>query len=285
MSKKTILITGSSSGIGKLTAKLFQKKGWNVIATMRSPEKEDELTKLDNVLVTRLDVQDQASINTAVQEGINKFGKIDVLVNNAGYLGQGLLEQFSEEAILRMFDTNLFGQIRVMKAALPDMRKRREGCIINMTSGCGYFAVPLSCIYSSTRFAVRGLSESLYYDYKSFNIQIKTVAPGAYQTGFAARLDNHLDSGDEELQYYSKDLHTHMFESSMKDMGHGEGVLGNPQEVADKIFECATEETPVHNIVGKDVEGLVAMRNSMPSHQDFLDKMSELFLPKADVGK
>jgi NADP-dependent 3-hydroxy acid dehydrogenase YdfG len=120
---KTILITGSSSGIGKETAKYFQSKGWNVIASMRSPENEQELTKLANVLVTKLDVLDLNSIHETVEKGILKFGKIDVLLNNAGYGAYGPLESFSREKILRQFNTNVIGLLDVTKAVLPHFRK------------------------------------------------------------------------------------------------------------------------------------------------------------------
>ena len=124
MTKKTVLITGCSTGFGNLAAKTFQAKGWNVIATMRSPLKETELTQLDNIWVTRLDVTDKESIEATVQGGIEKFGGIDVLVNNAGYGGHAMLEQFTEEQIYDMFETNVFGLMRCCRAVLPHMRKR-----------------------------------------------------------------------------------------------------------------------------------------------------------------
>ena len=112
---KTILITGASSGIGKETAKLFQSKGWNVIATMRNPENEIELKQLDHVLVTKLDVLDLDSIHAAFKEAIQKFGSIDVLLNNAGYGAYGPLETFSREKIIRQFNTNVIGLLDVTK--------------------------------------------------------------------------------------------------------------------------------------------------------------------------
>jgi NADP-dependent 3-hydroxy acid dehydrogenase YdfG len=114
----TIFITGASSGLGKATARLFQSKGWNVIATMRTPEKEAKINHLPNVFIAKLDVTNVDSIQTAVNEGIQQFGKIDVLVNNAGYGVYGSLESFSREKIFRQFDTNVFGMLEVTKAIL-----------------------------------------------------------------------------------------------------------------------------------------------------------------------
>jgi len=132
--KKTILITGSSSGIGKATARFFQREGWNVIATMRSPEKETELSALPNVLVARLDVQDSASIAAAVSAGIERFGRIDVLLNNAGYGAYGLLEATPMEKIRRQFDVNVIGLLETTKAVLPHLRANKSGTIINISS-------------------------------------------------------------------------------------------------------------------------------------------------------
>src|ERR1700733_8166271 len=129
--KKTVLITGASSGFGKETAKLFQKNGWNVIATMRSPEKETELTALPGVLVTKLDVTDNAAIKSAMAAGIEKFGTIDVLVNNAGYGALGALEASNEAQVRQQFEVNFFGLIAVTKAVLPLMREKRSGVVIN----------------------------------------------------------------------------------------------------------------------------------------------------------
>ncbi|WP_082584455.1 SDR family NAD(P)-dependent oxidoreductase [Noviherbaspirillum sp. Root189] len=120
--KKTILITGTSSGLGRATAKLFQRNGWNVIATMRAPEHETELTQLDNMLVTRLDVQDTTSIREAIEENTVKCGRIDVLVNNAGYGAYGPLEATPVEKIRRQFDVNVLGLLATTQAVLPRFR-------------------------------------------------------------------------------------------------------------------------------------------------------------------
>jgi NAD(P)-dependent dehydrogenase (short-subunit alcohol dehydrogenase family) len=125
--RKTILITGASSGFGRETAQLFHQQGWNVIATMRSPEKENELNKLDNILVTRLDVQDLGSITTAIAQGVERFGQIDVLLNNAGYGLMGVFESASREQIRKQYEVNVFGLMDVTRAVLPQLRKQSSG--------------------------------------------------------------------------------------------------------------------------------------------------------------
>ena len=179
---KTIFITGASSGLGKDTAKFFQSKGWNVVATMRQPDNGSELAALDNVLVTRLDVLDPASINSAVQEGIRKFGRIDVLVNNAGYGAYGPLESFARENIVRQFNTNVIGLLDVTRALLPHFRQNRDGVIINISSIGGKMAFPLGALYHGTKFAVEGISESLSYEVAQFGGKVKLVEPGAIAT-------------------------------------------------------------------------------------------------------
>jgi NAD(P)-dependent dehydrogenase (short-subunit alcohol dehydrogenase family) len=277
---KTVLITGCSSGFGKLAAKKFQQEGWNVVATMRTPEKEQELNRIENVFVTRLDVTNKESVKEAVNLGIEKFGNIDVLVNNAGYGGHAFLEQFTEEKIYAMFETNVFGIMRVSKEVLPYMRKRKEGTIVNVTSMAGYMGLSLASIYSASKYAAQGLSESMAMEYKPFNIKVKTVAPGAYGTNFFAATDNNLENGDDELKTNAQKMVAH-FALVGEQMRQQSGEEADPQEVADKIYQCATEETPVHNIIGADAEMLMGMIKSM-SRQEFINRIEEMLTPKED---
>jgi NADP-dependent 3-hydroxy acid dehydrogenase YdfG len=138
---KTILITGTSSGIGKASALRFSNEGWNVIATMRSPEKETELTKRDNIFVTKLDVQQPDSIASAIESGIKKFGKIDVLLKNAGYGEFGIFESATEEQVRTQFEVNVFGVMNTIRIILPHFRERKEGMILNIRDVllCPYF--------------------------------------------------------------------------------------------------------------------------------------------------
>jgi NAD(P)-dependent dehydrogenase (short-subunit alcohol dehydrogenase family) len=184
---KTVLITGASSGLGRATAKLFQTKGWNVVATMRVPDQEVELTKLERVLVTRLDVQDAQSIDSAVKAGIESFGRIDAVVNNAGYGAYGPLEATSNRSARRQFDVNVLGVLDVIKAVLPHFRSNASGTIVNISSVGGRVAFPLGTLYHGTKFAVEGMSESLKYELAPLGIRVKIVQPGGIKTDFGGR--------------------------------------------------------------------------------------------------
>jgi NADP-dependent 3-hydroxy acid dehydrogenase YdfG len=255
--KKTILITGASSGLGKEAAKLFQSKGWNVIATMRTPENETELTTLDNVLVAKLDVLDLGSIENAVKSGIQKFGRIDVLVNNAGYGAYGSLESFSREKIVRQFNTNVIGLLDVTKAVLPHFRQNKSGVIINISSIGGKVTFPLGALYHGTKFAVEGISESLSYEVEQFNGRVKIIEPGAIATDFASRS---LDFSNDETQTEYQPL-------------VGKVLAGLPalyktassaSVIASVIYEAATDgSNQLRYTAGEDAKVLIANRKQL----------------------
>jgi len=254
--KKTVLITGASSGFGKAAAKLFHIKGWNVIATMRSPEKETELSNLSDVLISKLDVTDKLSIQNTVAAGIEKFGKIDVLVNNAGYGALGALEAATEEQVKQQFDVNFFGLIAVTKAVLAGMRKQRSGIIINVSSVGGRVTFPFSSLYHATKFAVEGLTESLQYELNPLGILLKIVEPGGYKTEFAGRSMT-LFSNDGLDDYQSS------FNKFIAMLDHWP-MSENIGEVADVIYEAATDDTEkLRYPVGHDAAQLIQTRQQM----------------------
>ena len=252
--KRTILITGASTGLGKETAKLFQSEGWNVIATMRSPEKETELTTLDNVLVTRLDVLDLISIDNAIKEGIHTFGKIDVLLNNAGYGAYGPLESFSRDKIIRQFNTNVIGLLDVTRALLPHFRQNQGGTIINISSIGGRMTFPLGALYHGPKFAVEGISESLSYEVEQFNGKVKIIEPGAIATDFAGRS---LDfSNDESLKEY---------QSLVGQVAAGLPLLyqnaSDASTIAKVIYRAATDgSNQLRYSAGEDAKTMIALR-------------------------
>ncbi|WP_240183056.1 SDR family oxidoreductase [Pedobacter jeongneungensis] len=147
---KTIFITGASTGLGKATAKLFQSKGWKVIATMRNPEKETELQLLENVSLLPLDVTNTEQIEATIAQAITT-GNIDLVFNNAGYGLVGALESYTEAQIIQQIDTNLIGVLRVIKAFIPYFKSRKNGLFITTTSVCGFSSNPLSPVYNATK--------------------------------------------------------------------------------------------------------------------------------------
>ena len=252
----TILITGASSGIGKTTAKYFQQKGWNVIATMRSPHKETELTQLDNVLVTRLDVQDPASIASAVEEGLARFSKIDVLLNNAGYGSYGILEATPTEKIRRQFDVNVIGLLETTKAVLPHFRANKEGIIINISSMGGKVSFPLGTLYHGSKFAVEGLSEALSFVLDAIGVKVKLVEPGMIKTDFGGRS---FDFNNDESMAEYQGIVGKLFAA----MGPLAESGSEPEVVAEVIYQAATDGTDqLRYIAGPDAEQIIAHRKA-----------------------
>jgi NADP-dependent 3-hydroxy acid dehydrogenase YdfG len=189
MSKKVWFITGCTSGFGSILCKQLLERGESVVATARKPELLDELKKLsqkpDQLLTLKLDVTNNEDIKLAVNHAIEKFGRIDVLINNAGFGHVGALEEITENDIRRSFDTNVFGLIEVTRAVLPTMRNQQSGYILNLSSVAGIAAIPGAGIYAATKFAVEGLSEALAAEIAPFNIKLTLIEPGAFRTQFA----------------------------------------------------------------------------------------------------
>lgn len=264
---KTIMITGSSSGIGKTTAKLFQERGWNVVATMRSPNNETELTELDNVLVTRLDVADKGSIKAAVDAGLERFGQLDVLMNNAGFAVYGPLEAIPSEAIREQFETNVFGLLETTKAVLPHFRARREGMILNISSIGGVLAFPLGTLYHGSKWAVEGLSEALSFELREIGVTLKIIEPGDTLTDI--RIDAVNDESMTEYQHLVRTLPASY--APIKAQG------SEPVVIAEAIFRAATDgKDQLRYPAGDDAITKVANRKAM-DEQAFLQDMREQF--------
>ncbi len=185
--EKVILVTGASSGIGRETVKLFQTKSWKVAASMRSPEKEVDLQRIADVECIRLDVTEIDSIKSAIAETLEKFGRIDAIVNNAGYGLIGAFEAASPEQIEKQFQTNVFGLMNVCREILPYFREQKRGTIVNIASVGGRLTFPLYSLYHGTKWAVEGFSESLQYEVRPFNIKVKIIEPGPIKTDFYNR--------------------------------------------------------------------------------------------------
>lgn len=231
---KTVLITGASSGIGKATAEVFAEQGWNVVATMRLPDGGGDLCAHENVLCTRLDVTDSSSIESAIACGIQEFGRIDAVVNNAGYGAVGPFEAASEEELRKQFDVNVFGVMAVTQAILPHFREHRSGSIVNVSSMGGRVTFPLYSVYHATKWAIEGFSESLQFELEPFNIRVKLIEPGAIQTDFYSRSMNVFEK--EGLSAYDDYTQTRL--AKMHSAGHSGS---SPRAVAKVIFRAAND--------------------------------------------
>lgn len=234
--QKTVFITGSSSGIGKASVKYFAQKGWNVAATMRDPSKEKELNTLENVKLFTLDVTNSESIQKAIADAIECFGGIDVIVNNAGYGGVGIFEAAQKEQIQRQFDTNVFGVMNVIREILPYFRKRKEGCIINISSIAGFVTFPIYSIYNASKFALEGFTEALQFELRPFNIRVKNIEPGAIKTDFYARSQDLFKK--EGLTDY--DNYAQIAFANTQKVGND---APGPDVVVKKIYQAATDTT------------------------------------------
>lgn len=230
---KTVLITGASSGIGKATAIYFQANHWNVAATMRNPQMENELSQLGNVHCFTLDVTQPETIQKAIQDAIKTFGPIDVLVNNAAYSLTGPFEGATAQQIQNLYDVDVFGVMNVTREILPHFRKNKSGRIINISSLGGVIGMPMSSFYASAKFAIEGFSESVRYELEKENIFVKVVEPGAIRTNFAA---NAIIVRKPDVASYEKAMEKRLAEYETRI-----ARLNNPIVVAKEIYKAATD--------------------------------------------
>lgn len=261
---KTVFITGTSSGLGKLTAIRFAQMGWNVAATMRSPEKETELTAYDNIEIFKLDVTKPEDVRTAVEQAIAAFGKIDVVVNNAGMGTYGALELATEESIDWQFAVNARGPINVIRGFLPHYRANGGGMFINISSFMGVTtAVPLGSLYNMSKFALEGLTEGLYYELKPLNIELRLIEQGGSSGNNFQH--NIIWSKDENIREYD-DLMTKV--QNLMKTSIASGLLDDPQTIVDEIVKLATgESNKFRTVIGEAGNNLMALRNSVPIEQ------------------
>jgi NAD(P)-dependent dehydrogenase (short-subunit alcohol dehydrogenase family) len=244
---KVVLITGCSAGIGRLTAELFATRGWSVVATARRPEE----ISLDNVTPLRLDVTDEASIASAVASTVDRFGGIDVLVNNAGYGLFGPLEGAGAGEFEAQIRTNLLGAVSVICHVLPVMRAHRSGVIVNVSSIAGRVATPFMSGYNASKFALEGLSESLRFELSLHSIRVKLVEPAHFKTGFVER----------SLKRTSHPAYDAPFENFMGWVRKEDAKAPDPAPVAEAIYRAAndTSHRLRYPVKGKLMLALVAL--------------------------
>ena len=276
---KVAIVTGSATGIGYETAVHLAKNGFHTYATMRNLQKANgitEMAKTENLPLSliQLNVTDDISVTKAIDTVINESGRIDVLVNNAGYGLVGSVEDMSIQEMKAQYETNVFGVFRVTKAVLPHMRKQHGGSIVNISSIAGRIALPLYSAYVSTKFAVEGLSESMAYELEPFGIKVAIIEPGAIKTNF--RREQAAKGSSEDSPYSS------MMQSPSKAI---EKMLKHrlyPEEVAKTIIQAIENPKPkLRYIVGKDAEELIELRRKS-SDKDFFHMVGQNILKKEE---
>ncbi|WP_354355014.1 SDR family oxidoreductase [Pedobacter sp. UYP30] len=242
----TIFITGTSTGFGKLTTITLSKAGYMIIAGMRGIEGKnkavaEELSAYPNVEVVEIDVTSDASVNNAIEKTLAKHGKIDVLINNAGLAGYGLVEAFTIDQVRNFFEVNFFGIIRTYQAVLPAMRKAKKGLVINITSGASGHSLPFMGPYLASKFGVEAITESLQEELKQFNIENVTLQPGVYPTEMntGVKLGNNADRNEISNAY--EPIASEMFNAIGKGLfGKMEEFNMDPQTIADGILKLIT---------------------------------------------
>ena len=260
---KVAIVTGSSSGIGYETALILARNGFRTFASMRNLEKgktiSDIAAKEELELHTvKLDVTDERSVTDAIKTIKADAGRIDVLVNNAGYGLAGSLEDLSMSEIKAQFETNVFGLIRVTQAVLPTMREQKSGIIVNISSIGGKVAIPLQSPYHSTKFAVEGLSESIAYDLEPFGIKVVIIEPGAIKTNFETGMVVAQNAQNPKSPYYNT---MQKLQSSIN--SHFKNGT-TPAQVAEVILNAITTPNPnLRYTVGEDAAMIAQKRKEL----------------------
>lgn len=259
--KKTVFITGTSSGIGLATALYFYELGWNVIATMRNPDKRTTLLHEKGLPdLVHLDVMDADSIQAAIKYAVDKYQRIDVLVNNAGYAVYGPFEASTLEQIKKQYETNVFGLLETTRAVLPIFRAQKAGVVVNVTSMGGRIGFPLYSIYNSTKWAIEGFSEALQYELRSHNIRVKVIEPGVIKTDF---YDRSLDRSESE---FASSAYRDILQRAQKSLGEGAMSGGSSADVvARAIYQAAYDlSSRLRYPVGADAKLVNFIRKLLP---------------------
>ncbi len=277
---RTILITGCSSGFGRATAELFAQRGWQVVATMRDTAAAGDLAQQPNVLVAKLDVQDAASIASAIDAALARFGTIDAIVNNAGFGLSGVFESTPEAKVREQFDVNVFGPMAVIRAALPQLRRQGAGVIVNVSSGAGVFGLPMLSLYCASKFALEGYSEALSYELGTLGIAVKIVEPGGVlETGFGGR------SGQEAQQLQPiADYDSFAHAAAAVFAGLRANRLATSADVADVIYTAVTDGTSrLRYVATADIRPLVDARRGT-SEDEYMATVRRQFAIPANKG-
>ena len=240
--KAVWFITGCSTGFGRELAKHVLERGYRCVVTARNPDDLRDFADNDAALIQKLDVTEQSQIDTAVKAAEEKFGAIGVLVNNAGIGYFGAVEESEEEEVRRMFEINFWGLTRMMNAALPGMRQRRRGFIVNFSSVGGLVSFPVTGYYHATKYAVEGLSESLWQELEPLGIKVMLVEPSGFRTDWAGRSAN-------ETQRPIDDYAATTGPRLKQLRGYSGNQPGDPVRAARSIVDAVELATPPHHLL------------------------------------
>lgn len=238
--QKVWFVTGANKGIGSAIVKEALTQGYNVVATARKKEEaEQNLGSHPNLLIVRLDINNDDQVKEAVKATVDKFGRIDVLINNAGYGLLGYFEEMSEESIRRQFETNVFGTMKITRSILPVMRQQEAGFVVTVSSTSGIKAVAGSSVYSASKFALEGWVEGMSIDMKQFGICFMLLEPGAFRTDFA----------NENASMQIPDLDLEAYEGARENLAEIFRTMngtqtGNPAKLAKGLIKVVNSENP-----------------------------------------
>ena len=268
---KVVLITGASSGMGKATTEFLAKNDFTVYAGTRDISKLDNI-KSKNIIPIKLDISSQTSIDKAVKEILFNHKKIDILINNAGFGLVSTVEDLKEEEMFLQFNINVFGTLRVCKAVIPRMRENKSGVIINISSFLGKIGLPLLTLYNSSKYAVEGITDSLRYELKDFNIRVHSVLPGFFDTKFARdNLVTNSKTFDENSPY--KNLVSNLAPIIVKQINSG----NDASEVGSMILEIIQNSSfPARATIGDKAKKFIPMRKEL-SDEDFERRVREYY--------
>lgn len=245
---QVILITGTSTGFGKLTAITLSKAGYTVVAAMRNSKDKNkavaqELAALPNIDVIEMDVTSDASVNSAFQQTLAKYGKIDVLVNNAGVAGFGLTEGYSLDQVRALFEVNFYGVIRTYQAVLPSMRKAKNGLIINLSTGASGFTLPFMAPYMASKFAMESIVEGFSHELKAYGIENVSIQSGVYPTEMnnGSKPGIHADKA-AIVADYGEDATNRFNTMGQSLFGKMAEFKMNPQTIADGILRLIEKQ-------------------------------------------
>jgi NAD(P)-dependent dehydrogenase (short-subunit alcohol dehydrogenase family) len=273
-------ITGCSTGFGRELATQALERGYRVVVTARKPDEVEALAAKGEALVLKLDVTDQSQIDTAIKAAEKQFGGIDVLVNNAGIGYFAAVEESEEKEVRRMFEINVFGMGRMIQAALPGMRRRRKGFIVNISSVAGLRSFPSLGYYDATKFAVEGLSEALWQEVEPLGIKVMLVEPSGFRTDWAGRSANESKKQIADYAATAGVCRSEMRADSGKQPG-------DPARAAKAIVEAVASLNPPHHLLlGNDAyEGATAKLEALAKEFKAWESVSRgADFPKLKLG-